>query len=107
ELAKLKEGAQMPITKMRQIREKVSAISMEDRIYKLQMNPDRADVIVPASDIYIRAMEWAGSSRMIVPEVGLKDGIIFELYERNSRKKTVRFVNTEDQGKGHKASVRK
>ena len=107
ELAKLKAGAAMPITIMRKIRDKVSTISMEDRIYKLQMNPDRADVIVPASNIYIRSMEWAGSSRMIVPEVGLKDGIIFELYERNSRMKPVRFVNTEDQGKGHKTSVRK
>ena len=107
ELAKLKEGAEMPITKMRKIREMVSGFSMEDRIYKLQMNPDRADVIVPASDIYIRAMEWGGSKRMIVPEVGLKDGIIFELYERNARNKAIRFVNTEDQSKGHKTSIRK
>ena len=79
---------------------------MEDRIYKLQMNPDRADVIVPASRIYIKAMEWAGSTNMIVPEVGLKDGIIYELYERNARNKPIRFVNTKDQGRGRKTSVR-
>ncbi len=34
---------------------------MDERIYDLQMNPDRADVIVPASDIYIKVMEWAHS----------------------------------------------
>ena len=107
ELARMKEGTAMPIARMHKVRDEVSALSMEDRIYKLQMNPDRADVIVPASQIYIRAMEWAGSVRMIVPEVGLKDGIIYELYERNARSKSIRFVNTEDQGKGHKTSVRK
>jgi exopolyphosphatase/guanosine-5'-triphosphate,3'-diphosphate pyrophosphatase len=68
------------------------------------MNPDRADVIVPASDIYIRAMEWAGSGHMIVPEVGLKDGIIYHLFQKNAKRKNIRFVNTRDQGQGKKTT---
>lgn len=80
----------------------VSGLTMEQRIYELQMNPDRADVIVPASNIYIQVMEWADSKSIIVPEVGLKDGMILHLYEKNATKKQIAFVNTQDQSKGRK-----
>lgn len=91
ELAKLKPGKQMTLRKVRQIRHMIEQHSIEDRIYQLQMNPDRADVIVPASDIYMKVMEWAGATNILVPEVGLKDGIILYLYERNSRQKKFEF----------------
>ena len=104
ELAQPKSGKSITIRKMKNIREMVSGMDMDTRIYKLQMNPDRADVIVPASDIYIRAMEWAGSSQMIVPEVGLKDGIIYHLFQKNAKRKNIRFVNTRDQGQGKKTT---
>ncbi len=53
------------------------------------MNPDRADVIVPASDIYLKVMEWAKASEMIVPEVGLKDGILLHLLERSRQQQKI------------------
>ncbi len=53
----------------------------EDRINKLKLNPDRADVIVPATDIYLSAMKWAGADQMRVPDIGLKDGMLLMLYE--------------------------
>jgi exopolyphosphatase / guanosine-5'-triphosphate,3'-diphosphate pyrophosphatase len=105
ELADLEINELLPLDRIKKIRSMVSKLNMDQRIYTLQMNPDRADVIVPASNIYIRAMEWAGSGNMIVPEVGLKDGIIFHLFEKNVRRKNVRFVNTKDQGQGKKTSV--
>ena len=43
--------------------------------------PDRADVIVPAGHIYLSAMEWARVHQMIVPDIGLKDGILQTLFE--------------------------
>ena len=55
--------------------------SVEERINKLKMNPDRADVVTFASDIYLSAMRWAKSSRMAVPDLGLKDGIMLEVYQ--------------------------
>jgi exopolyphosphatase/guanosine-5'-triphosphate,3'-diphosphate pyrophosphatase len=55
------------------------------------MNPDRADVIVPAADIYIKVMEWAHATNILVPEVGLKDGMILYLYEKNSRQTKLKF----------------
>ena len=71
--------------------EMVSELTIEERIYQLQMNPDRADVIVPASNIYIKVMEWAHASSILVPDVGLKDGILLHLLERNVKQKKIEF----------------
>ncbi|HBK88696.1 MAG: phosphatase [Cyclobacteriaceae bacterium] len=103
ELAQVKPGKTMSISQVRAIRKRIAATSMEDRIYELQMNPDRADVIVPAGEIYLKVMEWAGSTQILVPEVGLKDGILLHLYETTHKKSKVEFFNTEDQSKGKKS----
>lgn len=102
DLAQLKAGKSLALSRIKEIREMVSKLTMEQRIYDLQMNPDRADVIVPASNIYIQAMEWASAKNILVPEVGLKDGMILHLFEKNAQKKEIQFVNTQDQSKGRK-----
>jgi exopolyphosphatase / guanosine-5'-triphosphate,3'-diphosphate pyrophosphatase len=58
-------------------------LPLEDRMYKLQLNEDRADVIIPASDIYIEVMKFAKADKILVPDLGLKDGIMNFLYEKN------------------------
>jgi exopolyphosphatase/guanosine-5'-triphosphate,3'-diphosphate pyrophosphatase len=83
DLAQSKPGKTVSLRKILETRDMVNAYSIEDRIYKLQMNPDRADVIIPASNIYIKVMEWAHATSILVPEVGLKDGIMLYLYEKN------------------------
>jgi exopolyphosphatase/guanosine-5'-triphosphate,3'-diphosphate pyrophosphatase len=69
------------------MRDYISHFSFEERVNKLQLNPDRADVIVPAGDIYLSAMKWAGADIIHVPDVGLKDGMLQLLYDRACRKK--------------------
>lgn len=85
ELAKQKTGKTLSLKRIREIREMIESHTIEQRIYQLQMNPDRADVIVPATNIYTKVMEWANSSSILVPEVGLKDGIMLFLYEKNTQ----------------------
>jgi len=102
ELSKVEAGKTLSLKKLKEIKKMVEGYSIEDRIYQLQMNPDRADVIVPASDIYIKVMEWAHSKSIFVPEVGLKDGMMLHLFEKNSKQKKIEFVNTEDQSLGRK-----
>jgi exopolyphosphatase/guanosine-5'-triphosphate,3'-diphosphate pyrophosphatase len=102
ELSKVEAGKTLSLKKLKEIKKMVEGYSIEDRIYQLQMNPDRADVIVPASDIYIKVMEWAHSKSIFVPEVGLKDGMMLHLFEKNSKQKKIEFVNTEDQSVGRK-----
>ena len=91
ELAKLKPGKSMTLNRVKEIKKLVEGHSLEQRIYELQMNPDRADVIVPASDIYIKVMEWAKSQSIIVPEVGLKDGMLLHLLEMSKTQKKIEF----------------
>lgn len=104
ELSQTKAGKPMSLKKMKETRAMIDARSMEERIYEMQMNPDRADVIIPASNIYIQVMEWAKSNKMLVPEVGLKDGILLHLFEKNRMRKKVEFVNAEDQSQGKKTT---
>ena len=55
-------------------------MSYQDKISELGLNPDRADVIVPATKIYLSAMKWSGARKIFVPKIGLSDGIIKSLY---------------------------
>ncbi len=58
-------------------------LSYKDRISELSLNPDRADVIIPATKIYLSAMKWSGARKIYVPKIGLSDGIIKNLYNNN------------------------
>ncbi len=55
-------------------------LSYEERITELDLNPDRSDVIIPATKIYLSAMKWSGANKIYVPKIGLADGIIKSLY---------------------------
>jgi len=66
---------------LEKMRNYIEKFSLMERMNKLQLNADRADVIVPASDIYISVMKWAGATEIMVPDLGLKDGILMRVYE--------------------------
>ncbi len=59
---------------------KLQSYSYEERITELDLNQDRADVIVPATRIYLSAMKWSGAKDIYVPKIGLSDGIIKSMY---------------------------
>ncbi|AWG26145.1 Ppx/GppA phosphatase family protein [Flavobacterium kingsejongi] len=58
----------------------LNGLSYEQRVSELGLNPDRADVIIPATKIYLNAMKWSGAKNMFVPKIGLSDGIVKALY---------------------------
>ena len=60
----------------------IAGFSLDDRINKLRLNADRADVIVPAAQIYLSVMHWAGATEISVPDLGLKDGILQTVYQQ-------------------------
>ncbi|MBX2985798.1 MAG: phosphatase [Bacteroidia bacterium] len=80
ELANVKEGAFMSLRKLRSINYKIHKMSQHDRVYKLKLNPDRAEVIDYAGDIFINILEVAKSGHIISPDFGLKDGIVQDLW---------------------------
>jgi len=56
--------------------------TVDERMYKLGLKADRADVIVPAGEIYLRILKKAGIEEFIIPKIGLSDGIILGLYNK-------------------------
>jgi exopolyphosphatase/guanosine-5'-triphosphate,3'-diphosphate pyrophosphatase len=72
----------MSLDRLIRTQEIIKNLSLEDRLNKLQLNPDRADVIIPASEIYFEVMRSAKAKNILVPDVGLKDGINYLMYER-------------------------
>jgi len=69
---------------MKELYEELAGMSIEQRIKKFGFKEDRADVIVPAAKIYISIMKWADISDIYVPKLGLADGIINMLYEKQT-----------------------
>ncbi len=55
-------------------------MTFNERVSELSLNPDRADVIIPATKIYLSAMKWSGARKIFVPKIGLSDGIIKSLF---------------------------
>jgi len=81
-LARGKEGKPLSYEKLRNIHNQLVRHSYNERIKILGLRPDRADVIIPASVIYLSIMKWAKINRIYVPQIGLADGLIHLLYEK-------------------------
>jgi exopolyphosphatase/guanosine-5'-triphosphate,3'-diphosphate pyrophosphatase len=81
-LSDQKEGKPVNLKKLSKIYQQLQSYTYEDHIKILNLRPDRADVIIPACQIYLNVMKWARISKIFVPEVGLADGLIHILYEK-------------------------
>jgi exopolyphosphatase/guanosine-5'-triphosphate,3'-diphosphate pyrophosphatase len=80
-MSKKKEGKPILISFLKDLHHEISSYSLEQRIEKFNLREDRADVIVPALLIYTNAMKWANSTEILVPKIGLADGLIHHLWE--------------------------
>ncbi len=79
-LSKYKEGKPLSLELLKQYYEEFKNLSIEERMQKYKFNTDRAEVIVPALQIYINIMRWSGIKLIYVPRIGLVDGLAHELY---------------------------
>jgi exopolyphosphatase/guanosine-5'-triphosphate,3'-diphosphate pyrophosphatase len=79
-LSKHKEGKPLTYNLLKSYYRKFSQLTTAERIKKYKLREDRADVVVPALDIYLSIMQWSKVNMMYVPRVGLVDGIINSLY---------------------------
>lgn len=83
-LAKRADKIAISLAELKALKAYVQEFNYEQRLSILKMNPDRADVIVPASEIYINVLEAIGSDHIMVPRVGLKDGLVYKLFEQET-----------------------
>ena len=82
-MADQKDGTAITFIKLKSIYDYLNSFSLKDRINVLGLNQDRADVIIPAAEIYLSVMKWGGVKQIFVPRVGLVDGIIQILIDKN------------------------
>ena len=80
-LSNIKDGKPLSKIKLSQLFNQLEKLNYEERILKFELNPDRADVIVPAAKIYLKALEWSGGQKIYVPRFGLSDGMIKYMYK--------------------------
>ena len=85
-LSKRKDGKPLTLNLIRNYYKVMNNISLEERTSIYKLTEDRADVIVPALKIYLRAMRWAGAEKIYVPKIGLADGLVQHLWEQEKGK---------------------
>lgn len=84
-----KNNKPVSTAKLRSLYEMIESYSYDDRIRVLGLNPDRADVIIPASKILLTILKHAEIEKALVPQIGLSDGIVHQLYETYKERKAV------------------
>lgn len=84
DLVKKKSKRTVTINQLVSIKKFIERFTYQERVNFLKLNEDRADVIIPASEIYLAAMKWADAKTILVPDTGLKDGMVQLLFEKNN-----------------------
>lgn len=79
-LSAKKEGRPLTYFYLSAFFKRLEKLSYEQRIIEMNLNPDRADVIIPATRIFLFSMKWAGAKYIYVPKIGLADGVIKSIY---------------------------
>lgn len=82
-----KIGKPISYLSLKDLYNNLTKYSYRERMVKFGLNPDRADVIIPALKIFITTMESVGSNKLFVPKVGLVDGMINEIFHENNGNK--------------------
>ena len=88
-LSKRKEGKPLDLDLLKAYHKDFSELTLAERMQQYRLREDRADVIIPALQIYINAMRWADAEEIYVPKIGLADGLIHTLYDEVGEKKHV------------------
>ena len=83
----VKYGKPISYISVKDLLNKMVECDFKERMIKFNLNPDRADVIIPALEIFILTMESVKASKMFIPKTGLVDGMIKEIFnEKNGNK---------------------
>jgi exopolyphosphatase/guanosine-5'-triphosphate,3'-diphosphate pyrophosphatase len=77
----------LSLKELKTLRDELDGLSLDERVDVYQLKPDRADVIVPALNIYIYILEELKSKKIIVPKIGLSDGMVYQMHKSATRKK--------------------
>ena len=81
-----KETKHLSYDRLKGLYDMLCSYTYQERIERLDLKPDRADVIVPAAKIFLTIMKNADIEKVYVPQIGLSDGLVHEMYENHIKK---------------------
>ncbi|MPT32496.1 MAG: exopolyphosphatase, partial [Chryseobacterium sp.] len=87
-LSKTKDGKPMPVSVIKKYLKEMQNLSVEERMHLYQFREDRADVIVPALQIFNNVMTWADIKHIYVPKISVADGLVKSIYYNLKKRKT-------------------
>jgi exopolyphosphatase/guanosine-5'-triphosphate,3'-diphosphate pyrophosphatase len=79
-------------SKLKSLYELLESYTYDERVKILGLNPDRADVIIPASKILLSVLKHAEIDKIIIPQIGLADGIVHQLYEKHMKNSELKVL---------------
>lgn len=85
-LSKTKDGKPMSLNTLKIYFKELSALTVEERMHKYNLREDRADVLVPALEIFTKVMAWADISKIFVPKISVADGLVHSIYDNLKKK---------------------
>ena len=91
-LAGSKPNAPLTRAKLMALSKQLVDLTVDERIIQYGMNPDRADVIVPATEVFLMVSRWLGSKNIYVPVIGVADGIVRSLYAHYKKGETLKNI---------------
>lgn len=86
-MSRKKQNRPLTYSKLKEMTVFLEAFTLDERITVLGLNPDRADVIVPAAKIFLAVMKSGNIDKILVPQIGMSDGLIHQLYEQHKKEK--------------------
>ncbi len=85
-ISKMLGEKKVEYSKIEKLYKELEPLTPEKRMLKYGLRYDRADVIIPAADTYLKVMKYTKSEKIFVPKIGLSDGIIRQIYEQYTEK---------------------
>lgn len=85
-MSKLKDGKPLSANSLKTLYKELKSISVAERMVKHHIREDRADVLVPALEIFNKVLSWADISKIYVPKISVADGLIHNIYDNLKKK---------------------
>ena len=90
-----KKGKAISYEKLKKVQKLLKKHTLEERVTELGLKPDRADVIIPASEIFLNIMKWGKIRKIYVPIVGLADGLVRLMYKQYMKERPMEQMSDE------------
>lgn len=85
-MSKMKDGSPLVLSSLKNWYKDLHKLSVPERMAKHNLREDRADVLVPALEVFTKVMAWGDINKIYVPKISVADGLIHSIYDTLTKK---------------------